>query len=115
MPCWDIRGAQHRSLIKDYVELSDLRGHSSVPHTSESCGHEFEERTLTATVLYNHEFNIDCRAKAGKHHCSLDKTILFPLSDIHDSVPPILHINLGVVLMLFEHLLSFIRNLDKEV
>ena len=83
-------------------------------HIPESRGHEFEERTWVAIVLYNQEFNTDCRVKAGKHHYSLDKTILFPLSDIHDIVPPILHINLGVVLMLFEHLLSFIRDLDKE-
>ena len=100
--------------IKDYVELSHLRERSSAPHTPESCGHEFEERTWAAIVLYNQEFNTDCRAKAGKHHYSLDKTILFPLSDIHDIVPPILHINLGAVLVLFEHLLSFIRDLDEE-
>ena len=100
--------------IKDYVELQHLREHSAHPHTPAFCGDDFVERTMPEIFLYNQEFNSDPRSKAGRHHYSVGGNILFPLSDIHDIVPPILHINLGVVLLIFNQLVVYIRDLDKE-
>ena len=71
-------------MVKDYVALSHLHEHSSVPHTPESCGCECVDRTWAAIVIHNQEFNSDCKAKAGKPHYSLDKTIFFPLFDTHE-------------------------------
>ena len=50
--------------------------------------------------------------KKGKHHFSIIGTPLIPITSLSSTVPPMLHITLGIVLKLFEMILSEVRKLD---
>ena len=48
----------------------------------------------------------------GKHHFSIIGTPLILITSLSNIVPPVLHITLGIVLKLFEMILSEVRKLD---
>ena len=50
--------------------------------------------------------------KKEKYHFSIIETHLIPITTLSNIVPPVLHITLGIVLKLFEMILSEVRKLD---
>ena len=52
--------------------------------------------------------------RKGKHHSSIIGSPLIPITSLSNIVPPVLHITLGIVLKLFEMILSEVRKLDRN-
>ena len=102
--------------IKDYVMLSHLQQHGGKPHTPTHCS-LINDRKISDIVGSAEENIADMRTdvrKSGKDHMSIIRCPIFPLNDLFQLAPPILHINLGICLKLFNLLLKFVRKLDEE-
>ena len=100
--------------IKDLVTLSHLKTHGGTPHTPESCKIELREisdymENFIANVVDDRVGTVN---RKGKHHFSIIGTPLIPITSLSNIVPPVLHITLGIVLKLFEMILSEVRKLD---
>ena len=100
--------------IKDLVTLSHLKTHGGTPHTPESCKIELREisdymENFIANVVDDRVGTVN---RKGKHHFSIIGTPLIPITSLANIVPPVLHITLGVVLKLFEMILTEVRKLD---
>ena len=93
---------------KDLVTLEHLRNHSGTAHTPEDC--LIPERTIEDLEASYNENLVDDRAgglhKRGKFHESIISRPLFPIKSLSHVVPPVLHIKLGIVLKLYQILLS---------
>ena len=100
--------------IKDLVPLSHLKTHGGTHHTPENCRIELTEisnymENFIANVVDDRVGNVN---RKGKHHSSIIGTPLIPITSLSNIVPPVLHITLGIVLKLFEMILSEVRKLD---
>ena len=93
----------------DKVLLCHLQNHGNQPHTPSDC--PVEKRSIKDYV-YNYNENLaDNRNKNnlnenGKYHNSVMGPIIFPLKGIDQVVPATLHSMLGVVLVIYNLLLS---------
>ena len=99
----------------DMVELSHLQNHPVGPHTPESCPTEL--RTTESYENFYQENLCEDRREGdlnatGKYHGSVVRRAIFPLSNLENLVPPVLHITLGIVLRLFNMLERAAMNLD---
>ena len=100
--------------IKDLVSLSHLKTHGGTPHTPENCKIELRGisdymENFIANVV---DDRIGTVNRKGKHHSSIIGTPLIPINSLSNIVPPVLHITLGIVLKLFQIILSEVRKLD---
>ena len=99
---------------KDLVTLEHLRNHSGTAHTPEDC--LIPERTIEDLEASYNENLVDDRAgglhKRGKFHESIISRPLFPIKSLSHVVPPVLHIKLGIVLKLYQILLSKTQEKD---
>ena len=92
---------------KDLVTLEHLRNHSGTAHTPEDC--LIPERTIEDLADSYNENLVERGGglhKRGKFHESVISRPLFPIKSLSHIVPPILHIKLGIVLKLYQILLS---------
>ena len=106
---------------KDYVSKDHLQSHGGSPHTPDHCGiplrsvQELEdcynENLSDNRGSGNFHPNLNLN-KTGRHHSSVSRRNLFPFVCLDNIVPPVLHITLGIVLKLFNLLLSKCRVLD---
>ena len=94
--------------FKDLVTLEHLRNHSGTAHAPEDC--LIPERTIEDLEASHNENLVDDRGgglhKKRKFHESIISRALFPLKSLSHVVPPVLHIKLGIVLKLYQILLS---------
>ena len=99
---------------KDLVTLEHLRNHSGTAHTPEDC--LILERTIEDLEASYNENLVDDRAgglhKRRKFHESMISRPLFPIKSLCHVVPPVLHIELGKVLRLYQILLSKTQEKD---
>ena len=100
--------------IKDLVSSSHLKMHGGTPHTPENCKIKLREisdfmENFAANVVDDRVGTVNTK---GKHHFSIVGTPLIPITSLSNVVPPVLHITLGIVLKLFEMILSEVRKLD---
>ena len=91
-----------------------MKTHGSTPHTPENCKIELREisdfmENFVANVVDDRVGTVNTK---GKHHFSIIGTPLIPITSLSNVVPPVLHITLGIVLKLFEMILSEVRKLD---
>ena len=97
----------------DYHFLDDCLGHQGSAATSTSSRDLVTIEDLEAS--YNENL-VDDRAcglhKRGKFHESIISRALFPIKPLSNVVPPVLHIKLGIVLKLYQILLSKTRQKD---
>ena len=99
--------------IKDLVSLSHLKMHGGTPHTPKSSKIELEEISdFMENFLANVANMVGTVNKKGKHNSSIIGTPLIPITPLSNIVQPVLHITLGIVLKLFEMVLSEVRELD---
>ena len=90
-----------------------MKTHGGTPHTPEICKIELREisdymENFIANVVNDRVGNVN---RKGKHHSSIIGTPLIPIS-LSNIAPPVLYITLGIVLKLFEMILSEVRKLD---
>ena len=90
-----------------------MKTHGGTPHTPEICKIELREisdymENFIANVVDDRVGNVN---RKGKHHSSIIGTPLIPIS-LSNIAPPVLYITLGIVLKLFEMILSEVRKLD---
>ena len=102
------------SSIKDLVSLNHLKTHDGTPHTPENYKIELREisdhmENFIADVVDDRVGTVN---RKGKHHSSIIGTPLIPVTSLSNIVPPVLHITLGIVLKLFDMILSEVRKLD---
>ena len=101
---------------KDLVTLEHLRNHSGTAHTPEDC--LIPERTIEDLEASYNENLVDDRAgglhKREKFHESIISRPLFPIKSLSHVVPPVLHIKLGIVLKLYQILLSKTQEKDNN-
>ena len=101
----------------DKVLLYHLQNHGGVAHTPENCPNEV--RTMK-DYYENYNENLgDNRSnnnmnENGKFHNSVVGPKIFPLQSIDNLIPASLHINLGVVLLLYNLLLEKCKKVDSE-
>ena len=100
--------------IKDLVSLSHLKTHGGTPHTPENCKIELRGisdymENFIANVV---DDRIGTVNRKGKHHSSIIGTPLIPINSLSNIIPSVLHITLGIVLKLFQIILSEVRKLD---
>ena len=101
----------------DLVTLEHLRNHGGHPYTPYHCNIE-----LRSVGDYNLNYNenlCDDRSNGsmrenGKFHNSVVEQMLFPIKDFKFVVPPILHVLLGVTLHLYNILLTFCQQIDRD-
>ena len=99
--------------IKDFVRLNHLKTHGGTPHTLENCKIELMEISdFKQNFAANVEDRVGTVNRKGKHHFSIIGVPLIPITSLSNIVPPVLHITLGIVLKLFEMILSEIWKLD---
>ena len=99
--------------IKDLVSLSHLKMHSGTPHTPKSCKIELKEISdFMENFLANIVNMVGTVNKKVKHNSSIIGTSLIPITPLSNIVQPVLHVTLGIVLKLFEMVLSKVRELD---
>ena len=102
---------------KDLVSINHLQDHGDSPHAPDHCHFELRDANHYAQC-YNENLCEDRQGrdlhKTGKFHFSVISRMMFHITTLDNVVPPILHINLGIVLKLYEMLLHFIQNLDAE-
>ena len=101
----------------DKVLLQHLQNHGNAPHTPESCPTEI--RTIQdyhksynenlADERYNNNMN-----ENGKFHNSVIGPMIFPIQSMDNIIPASMHINLGVVLLLYNLLLEKCKEIDKQ-
>ena len=101
----------------DLVTLDHLWNHGGHPHTPETCSVEL--RSVDDYQLNYNENLCDDRCHGnmrenGKHHNSVIEKMLFCIKDLRFVVPPVLHILLGITLYLYNVLLGYCQQLDKE-
>ena len=101
------------------VELEHLQGHGGLPH-----GPKHEKYPLRTLEEMEGHYNANlCETRGGKkgyldlsstgkHHESIRGRNLMKFIPLENVVPPVLHITLGIVLRLFNKLLSQCRILD---
>ena len=68
-------------------------------------------QTLLRSLVSDKVGNVN---RKGKHHSSIIGSPLIPIISLSNIVPPVLHITLGIVLKLFEMILSEVRKLDRN-
>ena len=99
---------------KDLVTLEHLRDHSGTAHTPEDC--LIPEQTIEDLEASYNENLVDDRTgglhKRGKFHESIISRALFPIKSLSPVVPPVLYIKLGIVLKLYQILLSITQQKD---
>ena len=88
----------------DFVELQHLRQHGSAKHSIEDCG--IALRTVEWYQTYFRGNYLDLRREGAlnenaKFHYSVIDKMLFPIKDLDNVVPAVLHIYLGITLRLF--------------
>ena len=98
-----------------------MQSHGGSPHTPDHCDiplrsvQELEdcynENLSDNRGSGNFHPNLNLN-KTGRHHSSVSRRNLFPFVCLDNIVPPVLHITLGIVLKLFNLLLSKCRVLD---
>ena len=99
----------------DNVLLKHLQDHSESFHTPESCPTElrsiqqYYENYNENLADYRHGNNLCVN---GKYHYSVVGPMIFPLKSIEHLVPASLHINLAIVLVLYNLLLDKCKYLD---
>ena len=94
-----------------------IQNHSGAPHTPQTC--PVELRTVQDYIENYNENLADCLGgkdlhQCGKHHYSVVGRMIFPLENLHQVVPASLHILLGVVLLLYNLLLNYCKEIDNE-
>ena len=85
----------------DLVTRDHLQNHYGSPHSPDTC--EFEVRTVS-DYQENYYENLSANKGLrddGKHHNSVVNAMLFPIANLDNVVPALLHIHLGIVLALF--------------
>ena len=99
---------------KDLVTLEHLRNHSGTAHTPED--YLIPEQTIEDLETSYNENLVDDRAgglhKREKFHESIIGSPLFPIKSLSHVVPSVLHIGLGIVLKLYQILLSKTQEKD---
>ena len=99
---------------KDLVILEHLRNYSGTAHTPEDC--QITEKIIEDLEASYNENLVDDRAgghhKRGKSHESITSRPLFPIQKLSHVVPSALHIKLGIVLKLYQILLSKTQQKD---
>ena len=105
--------------VKDYVSKDHLKGHGGMPHTPVHCNLTLRsvlemEDHYNANLSddrsgHNQDLNLN---KTGRLHASIARRNLFSFLPLDHVVPPVLHITLGIVLRLFNILISKCRSLD---
>ena len=88
----------------DFVTLKHLQNHGTEKHSIENCG--IILRTVEWYQRYYSENRGDDRnngsmSENAKYHYSVIEKMMFPISDLQNVVPAVLHIVLGVTLRLF--------------
>ena len=92
---------------KDLVTLEHLRNHSGTAHTPKDC--LIPERTIEDLEDSYNENLVERGGglhKTRKFHESVISRLLFPIKSLSHVLPPILHTKLGIVLHLYQILLS---------
>ena len=100
--------------IKDLVTLNHFKTHSSTPHNPENCNAKLREisdfmENFVANVA---DDRVGTNKKKRKHDISIIGTLLICITSPSNIVSLVLHITLGIVLKLFEMILSEVRKLD---
>ena len=100
--------------IKGLVKLNYLKTQGGTPDTIENCKIELMEisdfmKNFVANVV---DHRVGTVNKKGKHHFSIIGNPLCPITTPSTILPPVLHITLGIVLKLFEMILSEVRKLN---
>ena len=100
----------------DLVELKHLQSHGGRPHTPKTCN--IEERTVAHYAQSWSENLSDTRnnnnlRENGKYHYSVIENMLVPLKSLANVVPPGLHIMFGIVLNIYNMILTECRKLDE--
>ena len=101
------------------VKRDHLREHGSRIHTPNDCP-EIGRRTigdiesLYCENLAEDRQGFDTRV-TGKFHGNFYNRAIFPILSLDNVVPPVLHIMLGIVLKLFNLLLSRCRDIDQQL
>ena len=93
--------------LTDLVTLSHLRNHEGKPHSQDECQIEVRDRndyTLNFSENLQDDRNYSNRRKNGHEHNSVIGAMVFPLNDLSNIIPPILHMHLGIVLELYNEL-----------
>ena len=104
--------------VKWDVKRDHLQHHGTKPHTPNDCP-EIGRRTiediesLYCENLAEDRQLFDARA-TGKFHGNFYNRAIFPILSLDNIVPPVLHIMLGVILKLFNLLLSRCREIDQQ-
>ena len=101
----------------DKVLLTHLQHHADVAHTPQNCPTEMRtvgdyHENYSENLGDNRNRN-DLREN-GKYHNSVAGPMIFPLKCLKNLVPASMHINLGVVLLLYNLLLKKCKDLDAE-
>ena len=99
----------------DFVSLNHLRNHGGQKHSIASC--KIDLRTVKWYQTYYSENCFDLRNKGAmnenaKFHFSVIEKMLFPIHDLDNVVPAVLHIFLGITLRLFNKVESELIKLD---
>ena len=85
----------------DFAALKHLREHPPSKHSIKAC--QIPLRNVKWYLTYYVENNLDIRREGSlsdnaKHHYSVIDKMLFPIADLDQVVPPVLHIYLGITL-----------------
>ena len=101
----------------DKIMLNHLQNHAGKPHTPENCPTKM--RTVLDYIENYNENLADDRNQNnlhvnGKDHNSIAGPMIFPLRSLDNLVPASMHINLGIVLLLYNLLLNECKQLDEQ-
>ena len=92
-----------------------MKTHGGTPYTPENCKIDLSKISdyleNFIAVVSDKVGNVN---RKGKHHSSIIGSPLIPITSLSNIVPPVLHITLGIVLKLFEMILSEVRKLDRN-
>ena len=92
-----------------------MKTHGGTPYSPENCKIELSKISdyleNFIAVVSDKVGNVN---RKGKHHSSIIGSPLIPITSLSNIVPPVLHITLGIVLKLFEMILSEVRKLDRN-
>ena len=97
----------------DKVLLYHLQNHGGVTHTPENCPTEVRTMKDYYENLGDNRSNNNMNEN-GKFHNSVVGPKIFPLQSIDNPIPTSLHINLGVVLLLYKLFLEKCKKVDSE-
>ena len=101
----------------DKIMLNHLQNHAGKPHTPENCPTEMRT-VLDYIENYNENLAEDRNQNNlhvnGKEHNSIAGPMIFPLRSLDNLVPASMHINLGIMLLLYSLLLNECKQLDEQ-